>query len=252
MRGPHGWAKDAVYRACRLVSSRPAVPRAILMYHDVGGPAGPGAALFRQQMEDLAARFRVVRLDDLAQAIEAGDPIACVTFDDGYLDATERAVEVLDALRLPATFFIPSGLLGGTLHTSHGTRRLIDDAGVRMLAQGGFGIGGHTMTHPRLTRVPPPAALEEICDDRAALQEIVDGPIDTFAYPKGDLDWHVRAMVDRAGYRYAVTVEERLLQGHLDRLALPRVMVNETMAMSQFRSKLSGGLAVYERFRGRR
>jgi peptidoglycan/xylan/chitin deacetylase (PgdA/CDA1 family) len=226
--------------------------RAILMYHDVGATGGPDIRLFERQMEVITARSRVVPLRLLPEALHGDGSVTVVTFDDGYATSVETVLPILARHSVEATFFLPSGLLGQTFQTSVGPRRLIDEEGARSLAAAGHEIGGHTLSHPKLTTVPPAEARREIERDRDALSALLDRSVSSFAYPKGDHDDATRGMVRDAGYRLAVTVREDLLHGALDPWTLPRVSVNGTMGMSQFAAKLSGGLHVYERFRGRR
>ena len=58
-------------------------------------------------------------------------------------------------------------------------------------------------------------------------------------------------MVMDAGFRLAVGVREALLSGSIDPFDLPRVAVGASVGMVQFTAKLSGGLELYERLRGR-
>lgn len=245
-------AKDAVYAACRTVAPRVRHVRAVLMYHEVGGPGGPSVELFDRQMRELRARMdQVVALRDLPAAIERGGSVAVVTLDDGYADTVARVRPVLAERGVPATFFIPSGFLGAPMPTSMGEQQVLTAEEVTALAAGGHEIGGHTRTHPRLTQLTPDEARAEIEDDRAALGRLLGSPVTSFAYPKGDHDAAMAALVRAAGYTLAVSVRESLLAGPLDPFAVPRVLVNASMGMAQFRAKLSGGLAVYERLRGR-
>lgn len=80
---------------------------------------------------------------------------------------------------------------------------------VRELARAGMGIGGHTMTHPILTRLDASEARREIAEGRDRLQSLVGQPVTLFAYPNGkpDTDYgtaHVR-MVQALGFRAAVS-----------------------------------------------
>ena len=245
------WARDAAYLMARTLGPRVRPVRAILMYHDVGGPAGPDEATFARQLAFLADGFRTVRLDALPEALVGRDPVACVTFDDGYRDACERAAPILADAGVPATFFLPSGLLGEKLETSHGPREIIDADGARELIAAGHEIGAHSITHPRLTGLPRADADREIRGSRDQLGSTLGADVSSFAYPKGDENEAVVRAVREAGFRLAVTVREALLRGSLDRLRLPRVAVQASTSMPQFRAKLSGGLEVYERWRGR-
>lgn len=56
---------------------------------------------------------------------------------------------------------------------------------VRALHQAGMEVGGHTVSHPILTRTPVDMARTEIADGRAQLEAMLDAPVRSFAYPNG-------------------------------------------------------------------
>lgn len=77
---------------------------------------------------------------------------------------------------------------------------------VRELRAAGMGIGGHTVNHPILARLPAAAQLAEIvgCRDRIAA-ELGETPR-LFAYPvgkPGTYDLHTRVALQATGFRYA-------------------------------------------------
>lgn len=93
----------------------------ILMYHHVLAEPDPMRPLdittrtFARQMSELAQVFNVLPLDEGMERLHAGTLPArsmCITFDDGYRDNVESALPVLRANRLPATFYVTSGVLG--------------------------------------------------------------------------------------------------------------------------------------------
>ena len=97
---------------------------------------------------------------------------------------------------------------------------------VRELRRLGMSIGGHTVTHPILTKVTPEVAQREIADGRAALEELVREPVRVFAYPNGrpiqDYDAsHVR-MVREMGFDAAVSTAQGVSYEKSDRFQLPR------------------------------
>ena len=49
-------------------------------------------------------------------------------------------------------------------------------------------IGSHTLTHPILPRNAGRGAGSEVRDSRRQLERGLERPVDTFAYPNGDLD----------------------------------------------------------------
>jgi peptidoglycan/xylan/chitin deacetylase (PgdA/CDA1 family) len=96
----------------------------ILIYHSVADDdAAPyiepanrvDPRTFERQMAFLAAERRVLGLSALVDEIAAGrTPSAgtvCITFDDGYRDNLTVAAPILDKYRLPATLFLPTGLI---------------------------------------------------------------------------------------------------------------------------------------------
>jgi len=93
----------------------------ILMYHRVLAVADPmrphdiTAPTFDEQMGALARVFNVLPLSEALTRLAAGtlpERSACITFDDGYRDNVAIALPILQRLRLPATFYVTSGVLG--------------------------------------------------------------------------------------------------------------------------------------------
>ncbi|HTK84893.1 MAG TPA: polysaccharide deacetylase family protein [Patescibacteria group bacterium] len=92
-------------------------------------------------------------------------------------------------------------------------------------------IGGHTVTHPFLKRLPEEAAWQEIRQNKEDLEALLDRPVDTFAYPFGD----ARAcgareykLAKKAGYKVAVTTQDGNVFGRhaANMMALPRCTVH--------------------------
>lgn len=68
-------------------------------------------------------------------------------------------------------------------------------------------IGGHTMTHPKLTQVAETDLDVEIIRSRELLQSATQQEINSFAYPNGtrqDFDDNIKQRVKAAGYANAV------------------------------------------------
>jgi peptidoglycan/xylan/chitin deacetylase (PgdA/CDA1 family) len=94
----------------------------ILGWHNVEGTwgfpsaAGKGADGLRSQLKLLARVANVVELADGVARLQSGRPLppraVALTFDDGYRDNLTVALPMLEALGLPATFFLVPSLLG--------------------------------------------------------------------------------------------------------------------------------------------
>ena len=91
------------------------------------------------------------------------------------------------------------------------------------MADGHITIGGHTVKHPCLPAEPPDTAQHEITSCRHVLEQRLGRPVTTFAYPGGYYNMPVRDMVERAGYRVAVTVERGVNHAGDDPLRLKRL-----------------------------
>ena len=184
----------------------------ILTYH-----RAPGREPFQAQMEGLLAAGLVpVSFEHLVAAVEGWadlpDHAFVVSFDDGWLDQLDGALPVLQALRIPAVFFV----LPGFARYGQGHMTVADIQAVRVA---GVTVGSHTINHadlPPLYRANLGAAQAEVVESRQWLEDDVDG-VDYFAYPLGRFDPEVKALVAAAEYRAAVTTVPGVVH-NLDRL----------------------------------
>ncbi len=225
----------------------------ILMYHRVASvPAydqlvvSPGR--FEEQMEHLAARFRVIGLPDAVEEIAAGGPArggVAITFDDGYRDNAEHALPILRKYGLAATIFVAGRFCDQSLrhprYLSEAGRLHLDWDEVRELAgEPGITIGSHTMSHPFLSRLPEADARAEIADSRRAIASRTGRDVDFFCYPSGDFTARESAMVKAAGYRAAVSVAPGANRAGAALLSLRRTEITDRDAAAEFSLKLRG------------
>jgi len=111
---------------------------------------------------------------------------------------------------------------------------------VREMRDGGMAIGGHSITHSLLSRMPPEAQWHEIYGCRQRLQEELHQPMDAFSYPVGSRDSFneaTRECLRRAGVRYAFTYYGGLCRFHgVDEYDMPRTMIEPYVGRHWFRS----------------
>ena len=97
---------------------------------------------------------------------------------------------------------------------------------VRALHALGMQVGGHTVTHPILTRLTPDAAFEEMRRGKQELEQIVGAPVPLFAYPNGvprqDYGAEHARMVSGCGFSAAVSTARGAANARSDRYQLPR------------------------------
>jgi peptidoglycan/xylan/chitin deacetylase (PgdA/CDA1 family) len=227
LRGKRVWTA-----ALRRIAERRSV---ILGYHGVGQQAiadDPfrlllSPALFEAQLELLLrAGFRFVTLAELAQRLNGGGSppgLAVVTFDDGMKNNLITALPILARLGLPATVYVAVGFIGGHSPWLPGTGgEMLDEAEVDQLAQAGWEIGAHTMSHPDLSTMTYEACRAEMEQSRTALQRIAGTEVQTFAYPFGRYGPEAVAAARDCGFTAAVTIGS----GKWTRHELTRAMVS--------------------------
>jgi len=125
-----------------------------------------------------------------AAAAPGGRTVVSLTFDDGDADQL-AAARILHRYRLAGTFYIITGAIG--------TPGYLTRANLRQLAAAGNEIGGHTVSHLRLTALSRAEARRQVCDSRSILTRW-GYRVTSFAYPGGAVDPQVEAIVRNCGY----------------------------------------------------
>lgn len=206
----------------------------ILTYHSLdesGSPISLDPEAFRAQIGDLRRRgFRGVALREVLDAWQAGREAparaVALTFDDGFRSVADVAVPVLKEAGFGATFFAVAGraLCNAWPGQASGIPLLplLSATELRRLADEGFEIGGHGVTHTRLDRLRAAEAERELADCKRMLEDAIAGQVTVFAYPYGRSSAALRSQA-AAHYRAACTDELRVATASDDRYALGRV-----------------------------
>lgn len=206
----------------------------ILGYHGVGNAARRddlsllvlAPDRFRRQVELLLeAGFRFVTLAELARLADGGRPpagYAAITFDDGMGNNHEVALPMLREYSINATVYVTIGFIAGSSPwVTSEAGAMMDEGQLLELADAGWELGAHTMTHPDLSTLDYDACLREIKDSRVALEGIIGGPVETFAYPFGRYGPAAVAAARDSGVIAAVTTGS----GSWDPYELTRAMM---------------------------
>ena len=172
---------------------------------------------------------------DMARAVDAvvngGEDEECrsvhLTFDDGYENFLEHAWPLCVQHGFPATVFPIAGYVGraNTWDLSFPRTRHLGWGELRTLADAGVTIGGHTVSHPFLSRISAGAAKAEIEDCRARIEDGIGRSVDVFAYPHGDSSPRVRDLVRNAGYTAAFSLDAVPRGVPADRWQAPRTAI---------------------------
>jgi len=223
----------------------------ILTYHKVSERPENSHTLktsdFRDQMAFLSDHHPVMRLEDLVRGITAGpipQPRAlAVTFDDGYAEAATFVGEILERFRVPATFFVVTGVLDGAVKMPGGPFLTWDQT--RLVAGAGFSIGSHTVSHRSLREMPLAAAEEELSHSLGRIADELGTRPRGLSYPYGtsrDFSPAVADLARSVGYEFATTAIHGLEHAGCNPYLLHRTTITAGDGLRTFRMILKGHL----------
>ena len=118
---------------------------------------------------------------------------------------------------------------GNNMSDSRPDYRTMNAEELRSLACDGLiEVGAHTMTHPVLSALPLEAQRDEILESKRALENILEQPVNSFAYPYGarrDYTSETASLVKEAGFRCACSCFSGRIILTSDPYQLPRYCV---------------------------
>jgi peptidoglycan/xylan/chitin deacetylase (PgdA/CDA1 family) len=186
-------------------------------------------AFERQLRSLLRRRFRPATA---TQALAGRGRLLHVTFDDAFTSVARNAAPVLERIGVPATVFaaadfaadgrpldVPELADEARAHPGHLATMRWDE--LRGLAQRGFEIGSHTVSHAHLRELGDEELRRELRDSRERCEAELERPCRLLAYPFGEHDLRVQAAVRHAGYEAAFAL--RAGTSRTNPFAQPRV-----------------------------
>ncbi|MGO9821108.1 MAG: polysaccharide deacetylase family protein [Solirubrobacteraceae bacterium] len=208
----------------------------VLCYHGVSETWDAREAVTPDELERQLAYlvrqgWRAATFGHALQDPPAARTVA-ITFDDALISVKRLAFPILTRLGLTATVFAPTEYVSSGerctwdgLHRWAGTAQADElspmswgDLGE--LAESSWEIGSHTCTHPHLTELDDAALLRELEESREAAVERLGRPLETIAYPYGEVDDRVAEFAGRAGYTAGAALSSHLRE--LGRYRFPR------------------------------
>ena len=157
--------------------------------------------VFDAQMKYLSvAGYHVIAFSDLERHFADGAPLpprsVIISFDDGWSDQFTYAFPILKKYHYTATFFVFTNPIGRRGFMTWDDLRTMRDAGMT--------IGSHSLSHPFLTKIALPNVLRnEIYDSKKVLEKNLGITVHEFAYPFGQYNAGIAALVRDAGYASA-------------------------------------------------
>ena len=221
----------------------------VLMYHHVG-PARPGTVSnmtvsptqFEVQLRWLKKRGYVgIKPSDWLAWLKGGKSLpkkpVLITFDDAYGDTAEYALPLLRQYGFESAVFVVTGRIGGTNtwdeEQGFGTLKLMSAEKIQYWAQNGVEFGGHSLTHPDLTKLSHDERRREITECKKELSSLIGSDVISFAYPFGENDDDVRSAV-REHYDLGFSIEEGINYLQTDPYRLRRTYIGPEHSIIEF------------------
>lgn len=209
----------------------------ILVYHLVR-PHDPGDSaavrafdvrpdVFEQQLQYLASHgYTSITPDDLVHILRDGAPLplkpVVLTFDDGWEMQYTYAFPLLVKYHFTATFYIFTNAI------DH--RHFLTWQKVRALDAAGMTIGGHTRSHPYVSRIADWRVLrDEIAGSKEVLERHLGHPVTAFASPFGLSNERIVALAKEAGFTSLRTMDHGQYHTAADLFALTSLRVTEDL-----------------------
>ena len=224
----------------------------ILYYHRVEDHLPPtkgvSPGIFAAQMEYLRRkRYHSISFEQLADYFVKGRPLpsrsVIISFDDGYLDNFTRAYPILKKNGFRATIFLVSDYIGkeasGPDVWEDDIAPLMSREQILTLIKDGFELGGHTRSHAALTAISLEEAQREVAGGKKDLENLLQQPVRSFAYPFGNFNPEVAALVREAGFTTARTVHTDNTHRLEDLLTLRCVKLNGRTRWLKFKYYLT-------------
>jgi peptidoglycan/xylan/chitin deacetylase (PgdA/CDA1 family) len=211
--------------------------------------------VFEAQLRWLSERGLAVSLDDVL-AFARGertlpDGAALITMDDGLSSVSTIAGPIMKRYGVPGVAFVTTSLVGVD-PTPHGApERYMTWDEVERLPELGLTVGSHAHSHVSLGRLPLEQAREEGARSRELLQQHLDQPVTSFAYPFGmrlDESPDTARVLGEMGYESVFIAQHGVIRPGADPLRLPRIKVEGGEDAWMFRLICQGGMDAWKLF----
>lgn len=240
--------------------SQPAAERIeILLYHSISNENGVTSispATFAGHLRILKEEgYSVIDPSDLIAWRERQVPLppraAILSFDDGFKDFADQAFPLIREQGWNPIVFLPTGCIGSVESwggANEPPRPIMDWNTIGELSNEGVLFGGHTDSHPDLTRLSETEVEQEIINSIEAIAEKTGQRHSIIALPYGKSNARVRRIVEK---HCKVAVGTNLASARLssDPMDLPRIEMHYFRDLDLWRAYLRREADFYFRFR---
>jgi peptidoglycan/xylan/chitin deacetylase (PgdA/CDA1 family) len=220
----------------------------VLVYHNFSKKRSDKTAVgqddFEAQMKYLKQNgYHVVSIDQLLDFINYKEQLPeksiVITFDDAWRSIFDIALPILIKYGFTATFFIYTDFIGGG--------KAMTWKQIETLSKIGFDIQCQTKTHRNLAVLKKNESFKEyfrsiemeISYPKKLIKKKLDIDCKYLAYPYGETNNLVVALLKKYGYQAAFTIERKSNPFFIDKYRICRSVIYGSYDMDEFKSNLS-------------
>ena len=234
--------------------------RFVFLYHDISDSGSlqysplysTQVREFKSQVELIARHFKLVSLEEVvADSSNHNQPLASITFDDGFLSVKDEALPYLESKGIPCSVFVNSmaikqnrlfyGAEMPSINRSYERKIFLDENDIKDLTAKGVCIGSHSSTHKVLANCDEETLREEILENKLYIEGLTGTAVKHFALPFGKrehYDARVLEQCRRAGHEFVFSTNPTFFKSSsscYERRLIPRIgLTNQTPAELTF------------------
>jgi len=175
--------------------------------------------------------FRDLANKGLIHRLEYGKRYIIITVDDGYQDNYELLLPLLKKYGFKAVIYVVTGENFNRWdvevpNNPEKTVPLMSPEQVKVMHDSGLvEIGGHTLTHPRLSQLSREQQQYQIEKNKQQLEKLLSTQLCSFAYPYGDHNQESKQLARDSGYSFSVATNSGPLAIHKDKYQIRRIAI---------------------------
>jgi peptidoglycan/xylan/chitin deacetylase (PgdA/CDA1 family) len=163
-----------------------------------------------------------------------------ITFDDGHTSNYHLAFPILKKYGFKATFFIIADRIDKEFHLTG--KQIVE------MIDAGMEIGSHGYSHKFLPLMNYRDIVKELGASREILEEVIDRPVNYFAYPGGHYNGCVLKALAQAGYTGACSCLQGMNGMNENPFLLKRIEIRKGFSAQDFDTAFNSLNLTFYRF----
>ncbi len=204
------------------------------VYHRFGDSRYPSTNIsvsdFESQLQWLQDNeFQVLTISQAIEYLgstELARRTAVITIDDGYKSFFENGLPLLKKYKMSGTLYINTETVGAGDYMNWEQ--------LAAAAEGGIEIGNHTHTHDYFLNQPASDRYANFANEIEISQKLIEQNLgivpSSFAYPYGEFDEKMRAILKAKGFTGAAAQNSGILTSETDSFQIPRFPMSDAYA----------------------